>query len=470
MFLAGFGWHQACRVPLATVILCPVSRLGSFSRPAALFALGASLLLPARASAAEAEPAAPASARASVPVLLRDSSRLAAWLASHSPEIRVARARLAQSQADTRTSHLLLNPVLDASLGNVPVGQTNPPGLGFNETAIYTVGLSETIELGKRGPRIAGAELRAKSSALQLVMAERDQQSVARFALGDTLHRGLRVAIFEESLKDAEGAADLERTRYEQKALSGTEYDRLLLDLANLRADFERERAEYGAALADCAAALGADCELSGAREDDLSGAAPLDIAQASAPGLERRPDLQALDAERQAAERDAALARGRAIPDLTLRVAYTHDRFVASGDNRNTLTFGVALPLPVFDRGQHDSSRALSRAAELRDTRLVLLRQARADLSGLLTRKATLEKVLAALEHESLPRSSSVLQSTQTAFDHGGVSLTDLLLARRTHIALQLTLLDERFELFGIRNELNRVLALGARNEEKKP
>jgi outer membrane protein, heavy metal efflux system len=450
--------------------VCIARRFGFSLRPTGLLALSALSLLPARASAAEPEPEAPAAARVSVPALLHESSRLAAWLASHSPEIHAARARLAQSRADTRTSHLLLNPVLDASLGNVPVGETNPPGLGFNETAIYTVGLSETVELGKRGPRIAGAELREKSAALQLVSAERDQLSSARFALANALYRGLRVTIFQESLKDAEHGADLERTRFEQKALSGTEYDRLLLDLANLRADFERERAEYGAALADCAAALGAECELGGSREDDLSGAAPVDLTLASPSRLEHRPDLQALDAERQAAERDASLARGRAIPDVTLRVGYTHDRFVASGDNRNTLTFGVALPLPVFDRGQHDSSKALSRAAELRDTRLALLLQARADLSGLLTRKSTLENVLSTLEHESLPRSSSVLQSTQTAFDHGGVSLTDLLLARRTHIALQLTMLDERFELFGIRNELYRVVAPGARDEEKKP
>ena len=78
------------------------------------------------------------------------------------------------------------------------------------------------------------------------------------------------------------------------------------------------------------------------------------------------------------------------------------------------------------------------------------------------------METVLARLEKESLPRSSSVLGSTQIAFDHGGVSLTDLLLARRNHIALQLTLLDERFELFGIRNELERVLNLGT--TESKP
>jgi outer membrane protein, heavy metal efflux system len=403
-----------------------------------------------------------------VAALLQDSSRLAAWLSVHSPEIEAARARQEQSSADVRSSHLFQNPVLDASLANVPLGETNPPGLSFNETAIYGVGLSQTFELGKRGPRIAGATLRQKSAALQLATAERDQLSEARFALANALYRGLRVATFQETLADAEHAADLEKTRYEQKALSGTEYDRLLLDLANLRTDFERERAEYASALADCAAALGAACDLDGTRQEDLTRAAAMDAPSPSALRLENRPDLQALEAESQAAERDAELARARAIPDVTLRVGYTHDRFVASGDNRNTLSFGLALPLPVFDRGQHDSSKAISRALELRDVRAALLRDARANLSGLVTRKATLESVLAAIEHESLPRANSVLASTQIAFDHGGVSLTDLLLARRSHIALQLTLLDERFELFGIRNELQRVLAPSLRDEKK--
>lgn len=437
-----------------------------------MLVLSASLLRSTQASAAEAAPPAAPTARVSVAPLLRESPRLAAWLAGHSPEIHAARARLAQSSAEARQSHALLNPVLDASLGNVALGQTTPAGLGFNETAIYNVGLSQTFELGKRGPRIEGAELREKSAQLQLRSAEREQLGQARYAIGTALYRGLRVAIFDETLKDAEHAVQLERTRYEQKALSGTEYDRLLLDLANLQADFERERAEYGSALADCAAALGADCDLNGTREEDLAAAVNVDAAQTSATRLERRPDVQALEVEQRAAERDAALARGRAVPDITFRLGYTHDRFVESGDNRNTLSFGVALPLPVFDRGQHDSSKALSRAVELHDTRNAVLLQARADLAGLLGRRATLQRVVANLEKESVPRSTSVLGSTQIAFDHGGVSLTDLLLARRSHIALQLTLLDERFELFGINNELERVLGLGAvaPDEEKKP
>jgi outer membrane protein, heavy metal efflux system len=436
----------------------------------ALLALCVSWLRPQAALAADSavEPP-PTAGRVSVAALLRDEKRLSAWLAEHDPEIRAARARLSQSEAEARQSRALLNPVLDASLGNLPLGESNPRGLSFNETAIYSVGLSQTVELGKRGPRIAGADLRQKSASFQVAAAERDESSAARLALGNALHRGLRVGIRQETLADAEHAVSLERTRYEQKALSGTDYDRLLLDLANLRADFEREQAEYRAALADCAAALGAECDLARADESDLASAVPIDVTRASAPDLEKRPDFLALEAEQQASERDAELARGRGVPDVTVRLGYTHDRFVVSGDNRNTLTFGLALPLPVFDRGQHDSSKALGRAVELRNLRRSLLRQARADLAGLLSRKSVLEKVLTSLEQESLPRADSVLASTQIAFDHGGVSLTDLLLARRTHIALQLTLLDERFELFSIRSELQRVLASSGR-EEKTP
>ncbi|RYZ01738.1 MAG: TolC family protein [Myxococcales bacterium] len=423
------------------------------------------LLLGSPAAARAAEGAPP---RVSAAALLRDSKKLASWVDAHSLEIRAARARLAQTSADVKSSRQLQNPVLDASLANVPLGETNPPGLGFNEVAIYAVGLSQTVELGKRGPRGAGADLRQRSAALQVDGAQRDQLSAARYALAHALYRALRVATLQESLTDAERAAELEKTRYEQKALSGTEYDRLLLELGNLKSDFERERATYSAALADCAALLGAECDLEAAREDDLAAAASLDVSRAAGARLENRADVRAFEAESRAALQDAQLARARAIPDVTVRLGYTHDRFVLSGDNRNTLSLGVALPLPIFDRGQHDAARAESRAQELRETRAALLRDARADLSGLLTRKGTLEKVTTALESESLPRSSSVLASTQIAFDHGGVSLTDLLLARRNHIALQLTLLDDRFELFAIRNELVRVLAWGARGDDQ--
>jgi cobalt-zinc-cadmium efflux system outer membrane protein len=426
------------------------------------FALG----LPARAQADS--DSAPPAARLSAQVLLHDERQLIVWLNQHSPELLGARARVAQSSADLAASRLLPNPVIDTTLANLPLGSTNPPGLAFDQVAIFSVGLSETVELGKRGPRADAAALREQSTRLQAEGTLGERLATARSSLGLAVHLGSRLVILDESLKAAENGAELERTRFEQKALSGMDYDRLLLDLASLKSEYARNQADYVAALETCGAVLGADCDVSGASEDDLAAAVPIAVPTATAPRLLERPDVKALDLDRQASLRDADLARARAIPDLTVRLGYTHDRFTVSGDNRNTLEVGLQLPLPVFDHGQHDANKALGHADEVAQSRTALLAASRAELRSLLQRKTTLEKNLELLESDTLPRSRSVLDSAQHAFDIGGTSLTDLLLVRRSHIALELTRLDQRFELFSVRNELYRLLALETDTKER--
>jgi cobalt-zinc-cadmium efflux system outer membrane protein len=402
--------------------------------------------------------------------LLHDAPGLSSWLAEHHPELRASKARVRQAQAEARGARLFQNPVLDTSLSNIPLSQTSPPGQSFGDTVIVGVGLSQTFELGKRGPRSAAADLRERAAELDNASTLSDRITVARDALGRAVHLGLRVNILAESLADAERAATLERTRLEQKAMSGMDYDRLLLDLANLRADFARDQAEYAAAQADCAAALAAECDLTGANEDDLMLLAPAADAGSVEQRLEARPDVRSLGFEIAAAERDAKLASNRAIPDVTLRVGYTYDRYVAAGDIGNTLGFSLALPLPVFDHGQHDATKAKEHAVEVAAEKQATLEDARADLRGLLSRKAALEKNIETLEHDTLPRSSGVLTSAERAFHEGGVSLTDFLIARRNHIALALTRLDQRFELFQIENELYRVLGLNPAAPQGKP
>jgi len=421
------------------------------------------LAVTAPAHALESKGAAsPAVGRtASAHRLLHDPEGLASWLGAESPVVRAARARARQASADVASSHLFPNPVLDTSLSNVPITTTTPPGLTFGETAIYGVGLSQTFELGKRGPRQDAAALRERAARLDVASTLTDRVTAARDALGAAVHLGLRLGILQESLTDAERAATLERTRLEQKALSGMDYDRLLLDLAALRSEFARNQAEYDAARAECRAALGAECDLSGVTEDDLGDALPVTTAASDEERLNARADLRSLDLQASAARRDADLASNRAIPDVTARVGYVHDRFIASGDNMNTLNFGLELPLPVFDHGQHDARKANEHAVELEDQRRALFVDARAELAGLLSRKAALEANIAVLAKDTLPRSDAVLSAAEQAFHQGGASMTDFLLARRSHIALTLTRLDQRFELFAVKNELHRVLGV---------
>jgi outer membrane protein, heavy metal efflux system len=418
-------------------------------------------LAPVPLAVAQSSPAASAVEHASARELLQDPHRLAAWLGTHSAQLAAARARVAQATADFGTSRLLPNPVLDGTFSNLSITKTNPPGLPLDQTAIYGVGISETVELGKRGPRSGAAALRAESARLGLEATWAERVATAREALGLAVHLGVRLAILGESLSAAEHAAGLERTRFEQKALSGMDYDRLLLDLAALRSDFARNQAEYDSALAACAAVMGAECSVAGATEEDLAAAVPLTAEAGDSARLGQRPDVRALEVEGKAAEKDAQLARARAIPDLTFRLGYTHDRFTVSGDNRNTLGLSVALPLPLFDRGQYEAQKGRSHALELAQSRTATLAEARADLATLLNRKAALEKNLDILERDTLPRSRSVLDSAERAFTIGGASLTDLLLSRRTHIALELTRLDQRFELFSLRSDLYRLLTL---------
>jgi outer membrane protein, heavy metal efflux system len=398
--------------------------------------------------------------------LLRDRAALIVWLAHTSAEVAASAARIDQAHADVSAARLWPNPTFDVTLADVNVGQSNPPGLKFGDTYQLGFGLAETVELGKRGPRRSAAGLRLESArhGFRDVLAQRTAD--ARLALGRVVHLRARLRLLEESYQSATHALELEKVRLQQGYLSGTDYERLALDTLGLETELGRSRAEHETALAACKAVLVAPCDDTDAQVSDLDAAAALPSAL-DAGVLERRPDIEALRHDRFAALATATLARRRALPDPTLRAGFFYDRLMVSGDQPKTVLFTVTIPLPVFDHGQADAARADSRAAELASTVRGALERARADLQGLLARRAAVERTLHTLETEGVPRSRAVLETTVAAFDRGQVSLTDLLLARRTHLGLSLTVLELRFDALAVRSDLCRVLGLDAEAAE---
>jgi cobalt-zinc-cadmium efflux system outer membrane protein len=225
-----------------------------------------------------------------------------------------------------------------------------------------------------------------------------------------------------------------------------------------------RTRAELDDAAADLRAILGGAYESAPAEISALGSGANLtldglDIDAA----LETRADHRAIALEVEAAHSDAQLAHARAIPDPTFGVAYTHDRLTEAGNQPDTLQLSVGINLPIFDHGQHDARKADNVAFELVQTRLQSLRDAQSDATSLLSKKSALDGVLKRMEDEALPKSKQVLDVTSAAFNRGELKLTDVLLARRTHIDLTLKHMDLQFETFNVRNDLRRVLGLDA-------
>jgi cobalt-zinc-cadmium efflux system outer membrane protein len=392
--------------------------------------------------------------------LLQDDVSLKRWVQERSHDVAAARSELDATRATERGSHLLPNPVVDLSVSNFVLGATEPKHLGLSRTLIYGAGVSELLELGKRGPRIAAAQLRSQAAQGRLATTLGERVAAARLALARYVYAKTRAQELDASLAQARAAADVAKGRLDHQALSGVDYDRLLIDLVGIQTEAAHAHAETQAADAACRAALLAPCDVASADVATLTPAAPVPTQWSDAQ-LMRRADVKSMQLESVAARRDADLAAARAIPDLTLRLGYTRDTFTIAGDQAHTLGLSVAAPLPLFDHGQHAQSEALARASQYALQARSAVTQARGDVSGLYTRKRDVEEALALLEQDALPRANGVLSAEERGLREGQLDITDLLLARRAAIALRLQTLDLRFELFTIRNDLRHALGL---------
>jgi cobalt-zinc-cadmium efflux system outer membrane protein len=436
-------------------------------------ALAASLATPSLAAAdgdalavRQAAEAARQAAAAEVPVesLLTDENALLGWLATRQPDIGAAKARVEQAEALVDQSRVIPNPTLGVGVGGIALGQRNPSSLAFGDTLNVTVGVSETIELGKRGPRAKAAVLRRDASKASAVDVLVNRLADARDAMARTIYFAERAHVLSQRLASAENVVALEQVRLDHGDISGIEHDRLELEAAAVARELADNGAELDIALADCSASLLGDCSRVTATMTAVDASAPLVIDAGSIDTLiQSRPDIRAARLAVAAAKTDAVLYRRQAIPDPTVGVSYTRDFLVAAGNQPNTLMANLSIPLPFFDHGQNLARQADAGARELAyATRSVEVR-ALAGARALFLRQDMLKKKLETLVSTSRPKSGAVLKSSDDAYHHGQLSLTDLIIVRREYAALLLESVETRYALFASRNEIYRTLGLGA-------
>jgi outer membrane protein, heavy metal efflux system len=380
------------------------------------------------------------------------------------PDVRAAGARVAQASERIGASRAWQNPTLDLGLNNITVGRFNrpAPGVSRSDTLSYSVGLSQTFELGKRGPRSEAATLHREASAEEYRGTLLGLVSDARSAMTRVAYLEARGQILEDSLRSAQSMAALTKIRLDRGDVSGVDQARLMLDADRVGRDVSGNRSDLQDALAECEALLFAPC---------LADGVTLEVAERSASGrfalddlngaIAARPDLRALRFEQRAAVAEGTLHRRRAIPDPTLAVSYTRDHYEAASNQPYTLAVQASLPLPFFDHGQYQAREAEHRAEELSAVLQSSQRHAESDARSLLIRRRLLQSKLDNIQHTALPRSNEVVGSTTTAYERGQISLTDLLIARREHAALMLEEADTRFALFSVENELRRALGI---------
>ncbi|MFZ5445201.1 MAG: TolC family protein [Myxococcota bacterium] len=378
-----------------------------------------------------------------------DDATLARLVWDKSPELQAARARIAQTRADLERARLLPNPGLDVSYNTIPVGPHNPTSETFFNIPNLQVGVSELVELGKRGPRQDAAEQLWRAARLDAVEQLRERFFDVKEIYADVATAQARIASFSQLVEGATRLRELEEARTVNGETSSLDLDRARVEEEKLRSSLAEEKERLRAALRSCTLALADTCEPFPDAASASQFLATLLAAQSPGDGIEQRPDLASLDAQAKAARFSQTLAQRRAIPDLTVRFGYVKDWFVISGNQPNSLFVGVSVPLPVFDHGQHDAQAAAVLAESAERARGLLIDASRQGLAGITQELAAFNERLTRLRGTTIPLARKIVERLEQAVGRGAAPLQDLIIARRTLEELSIDALDLEFDTF---------------------
>ncbi|XXF79180.1 TolC family protein [Myxococcaceae bacterium GXIMD 01537] len=394
---------------------------------------------------------------------LPDDDRLAEVLWAHAPEFAAARARVASARANVTRAHLLPNPELDLSWNTLPIGPTNPPGLDrLKDVPNYVVGISELIELGKRGPRQDSARAALSATALESLAALRARTYDVRERAAEVATAEVRLAGLESLAGDAAKLTELQRARQRHGDTAELDVDRAVLEEEQLQTALGEERQHLSEALLACAQAVGLPCEPFGGQERAAAFLAARLSREAPEADPDARPDVRALAAQEASARSARVLAGRRWLPDPTVRAGYVRDQFVIAGNQLDSLFVGLSFPLPVFDRGQADAAAASATAEAARASRELLERQAAHEAGTLTTQLADVRRRRARLHEQTLPLAAQLVRRLDATVRVGGASLAELLLARRTYGELLLHAADLDLTAFRLSLGVERARAAG--------
>jgi len=335
-----------------------------------------------------------------------------------------------------------------------------------NPTAVFsreTAGFTEFAFAEQQLP-ISG-RLKLERQALDPARAAMEAQGAARLwdarcSLRAAFYRALAAQRQAEVTRGAltRIGAIIETLGVREREGEGSRYDRVRVEreAADMRADLAlaeaRARSERGVMLAYLPQVTIAATLLGDVAPRDLPAAKEEIIRQA----LDRRAELRAetsrvaqLNLEQQAADR-------RRIPEPVVTAGFKRTQ-VFTNQIDSGAVFGVAMPLPIFDRGQADIARLTAEQAQAQARRDVVAQQIAASVASTYDVYVARREVLGVFERETTGAGEELLRITRAGYEEGELGILQLLDAYRIERQTALRRVDLQFAVKEIEIELAR-------------
>lgn len=367
--------------------------------------------------------------------------------ARSNPDLIEASAAVRVAEGDLRGAGTIANnPELSVEAG---------PAYGGSGTFLdWGVSLSQRFELGgKRSSRRAAASSRRAAARLRLDWTRLEVEARVR----RTFYLAVIAQERVDATRDAERFAAEVRQAATERLRSGaaTQLELNTATAVSGRARSERLTAERELRLRreELAAAVFAPANVDLEPVGDVPTFAELRVSENQLVGgaAEKRMDVVAVRRDREAAEAELALARSLAIPDAALGVTYGRSGL----EDSETVLFGLALELPLWNRNQGGK-----RAAEAELDRARIVEQAafrEADRTARVTYRnyqAAREAVLA-FDRQVIEQLGENLELARESYRTGKIGLVEFNVVRRDLVETRLAFLVATADLIEARYAL---------------
>ncbi len=301
----------------------------------------------------------------------------------------------------------------------------------------YEVAVSQGFEpAAHRRARVAGAE-----ATLEVAQAELDE--TRRVYLGEVAAAFLQAVAAGERLvlaaQEGELAGRLLATterRYELGEATALDLNRARIAAARARAGQRVAEGDRLGALGELRAFLGLDAS------EGLDPVGPL----RELPGYDldallarigERPDLRALAAGVREAEAEARLGEALARPGFGLRTGYQRE------EGADVVSAGLAIALPLVQRGQVERAAGQARASSLRAQLEASRRAAESEVRAAFEAYQRRLQAVEEMERTALPAVVDNEALAERSFEVGEINLGELLLVRREILETRLSYHD---------------------------
>jgi cobalt-zinc-cadmium efflux system outer membrane protein len=349
-------------------------------------------------------------------------------------DLLAAAAGVDAATAQKIVAHEFPNPTLSlySSLINVdnhPSGTTE--GNGLWERSYDTIfAINQLFEIGgKRRNRKASAQAGFEGAKAQLFDARRTLDVAVAKAYVAAAQAEENVRVLLQSAGTLREEARIAEVRFRAGEISSS--DKSQIDITAEQFELNAQSAKSAAAQARVTLEVllgvpnpNAECVLTDPLETLCGATTPINTNSVGT----WRPDVMAAEAALRKAEADLRFQKAVRIPDPTLQGQYEHQ----PPDNPNSVGFMVSLPVPLWNRNRGN----ILAAEAAREQARLAYEKAKAEAMGdIAVARLAYEDALKRWRsyRESIrPKSEQIRQTMAYAYQKGGASLLDLLVAER--------------------------------------